>query len=373
VRPGVVQKFFRDSRPAKWNCVLLSTGHSINPKKKKSTIKNQTKPFLSLHNTGNTRQCWSKSTIAIRTVAQDTLLSFSHLFCSTIHRKYNTMVGTKTEEAGKPTKEEPKVVDEATNEATAAVKKDDTTTTAASTTTTTTTSTTVAPATGTATGAASAAATTTTATTPTLPPMPPIVLKDINGKIVKPDNERKEIPKRKGEVLKRPQDASTVVTRNGKTWDQMFDVLVEYKAKNDGSTQVPDRYKTDDGVCLGLWVRNQRRRKESLTEDQRSRLTELGIDWQTQNERFDNVWHERYAKLTEYRVEHGDCRVPYTYKPDPALAKWVSQQVRPFVMLFIYYHMFGCVCVCCLYFGEATKSYRHFLLVFFLVIRVQFT
>lgn len=122
------------------------------------------------------------------------------------------------------------------------------------------------------------------------------------------DNDKKEPPKRKGEVLKRPQDASAVVTRNGKTWNEMFDTLVAYKGKV-GNTMVPDRFKTDDGVCLGLWVRNQRRRKESLTDDQQKRLTELGLDWQTQNERFDNVWHDRYAKLTEYRVQHGYVRL----------------------------------------------------------------
>ena len=117
-------------------------------------------------------------------------------------------------------------------------------------------------------------------------------------------NSKKEVPKRKGEVLKRPQDASAVVTRNGKTWNEMFDTLVAYKARV-GDTMVPDRFKTDDGVCLGLWVRNQRRRKESLTDEQQTRLTDLGLDWQTQNERFDNVWHDRYAKLTEYRVQNG--------------------------------------------------------------------
>ncbi|CAB9522267.1 helicase [Seminavis robusta] len=137
-------------------------------------------------------------------------------------------------------------------------------------------------------------------------------------------NLERPVHKKKCEVLKRRQDVTTVVTRTGKTWNEMFDILVQYK-KNFGDTHVPDRFKWE-GVCLGLWVRNQRRRETSLTPEQHRRLTELGLDWQTQNERFDNVWHERYAKLTEYRLEHGDCKVPYTYKKDPALAKWVSQQ-----------------------------------------------
>ena len=111
----------------------------------------------------------------------------------------------------------------------------------------------------------------------------------------------------KKETLKRPQDAMAVVTRNGKTWNEMADLLQEYKEKN-GNCYVPDRYKTDDGVCLGLWVRNQRRRKDSLTEEQHTRLADLGLDWLSQNERFEETWHERFARLTEYRVVHGDCK-----------------------------------------------------------------
>jgi hypothetical protein len=109
--------------------------------------------------------------------------------------------------------------------------------------------------------------------------------------------------KKNREVLKRPQDSTTVVTRNGKTWSEMFDILAAYKEKF-GDCCVADRFKWE-GVCLGLWVRNQRRREASLTDEQHRRLTSLGLDWQTQNERFDATWHERYAKLTEYRVENG--------------------------------------------------------------------
>lgn len=109
-----------------------------------------------------------------------------------------------------------------------------------------------------------------------------------------PSTER--APPRK-DKLKKPQDMTTVVTRNGKTWNEMFDTLVEYK-KVKGDCYVPDRYKTEDDVCLGLWVRNQRRRKDSLTEEQQKQLTDLGLDWHTQNERFEETWHERFARLT---------------------------------------------------------------------------
>jgi Helicase associated domain len=77
---------------------------------------------------------------------------------------------------------------------------------------------------------------------------------------------------------------------------------VLYLSKKHGDCYVPDRYKNDEGVCLGLWVRNQRRREDSLTADQHKRLSDLGLDWQTQNERFDNVWHERYVPSSTCRI-----------------------------------------------------------------------
>lgn len=37
-------------------------------------------------------------------------------------------------------------------------------------------------------------------------------------------------------------------------------------------------------------------------------------------------WEEWIQKLTSYREEHGDCRVPKAWAPDPSLANWVRNK-----------------------------------------------
>ena len=40
----------------------------------------------------------------------------------------------------------------------------------------------------------------------------------------------------------------------------------------------------------------------------------------------DQNWWARFGELEEYRKEHGDCNVPYKYKANPQLGRWVSKQ-----------------------------------------------
>ena len=57
------------------------------------------------------------------------------------------------------------------------------------------------------------------------------------------------------------------------------------------------------------------------------------------NELLDRKWWTMYRKLSEYKAEHGNCRVPQNYDDDedksdvtflPALGKWVSMQRRKY-------------------------------------------
>lgn len=40
------------------------------------------------------------------------------------------------------------------------------------------------------------------------------------------------------------------------------------------------------------------------------------------------LWEQMFAKLVAYKKEHGDCKVPKTWYPDPSLGGWVSSQRR---------------------------------------------
>ena len=37
-------------------------------------------------------------------------------------------------------------------------------------------------------------------------------------------------------------------------------------------------------------------------------------------------WNARFAELEKFKAQHGDCRVPFGFKANPQLAKWVSKQ-----------------------------------------------
>lgn len=57
---------------------------------------------------------------------------------------------------------------------------------------------------------------------------------------------------------------------------------VEYRAAH-GSLLVPVNYKTEDGFCLGDWVRRMREARQEkdpkLTESRIQRLSSLGMVW----------------------------------------------------------------------------------------------
>lgn len=107
-------------------------------------------------------------------------------------------------------------------------------------------------------------------------------------------------------------------------FDELFQALVLYKEEH-SHCSVPLRYPEDR--ALGLWVVSTRNNQGSrLTPNQKERLTLLGFDWETREEKDERRWNEMFQKLKLYRRDHGDCKVPQTWATDPKLAKWVSAQ-----------------------------------------------
>jgi hypothetical protein len=60
-------------------------------------------------------------------------------------------------------------------------------------------------------------------------------------------------------------------------WNTHYEKLVEFKQKND-HCNVPRGYK-EDGLSLGIWVSNQRQRKNNMRQDRKGLLEELGFAW----------------------------------------------------------------------------------------------
>lgn len=109
-------------------------------------------------------------------------------------------------------------------------------------------------------------------------------------------------------------------TRADSAWERNFERLAEYKRRN-GNVNVPVNY-VQGGVRLGKWLARQRSESGKLTDGQRSRLTQLGVEL----ERAD-PWEVRYELACRYYEENGNLRVPVTYKPmGICLNKWLNEQ-----------------------------------------------
>jgi hypothetical protein len=82
-------------------------------------------------------------------------------------------------------------------------------------------------------------------------------------------------------------------------------------------------------LALGRWVASLRHRKKdgTLAKDRILLLDSLGFCW----ERKPSIaaanaaaWEQRINDLKAFQKKHGHCNVASTYKPNPALAKWVA-------------------------------------------------
>lgn len=112
-------------------------------------------------------------------------------------------------------------------------------------------------------------------------------------------------------------------------WQQHYAAAKQYFEQN-GNLNVPNKYKTQDGLSLGSWLTTQRRVRSgqvpgNLDNDRIKMLDEIGMIWQPENS-----WEIRYAKACEYLKQHGDVNIPQSYKTDDGiwLGKWLYEQKR---------------------------------------------
>ena len=98
-----------------------------------------------------------------------------------------------------------------------------------------------------------------------------------------------------------------------------FKHLVAYKEEFD-DCWVPSLFKFND-YNLGIWVNEQRLKKEQITPEQLNCLNELGFVWKIVN------WELGYKHLVTYKEDFGDCLVPMSFKSSQFnLGSWVNKQ-----------------------------------------------
>lgn len=113
------------------------------------------------------------------------------------------------------------------------------------------------------------------------------------------------------------------------TWEDYFVLAEEYYRKN-GNLAIPQKYITESGVKLGVWIHTQRRAyngtsQSKINESQILKLNSIGMIWKSKNR---ITWEESYSYAKKYYVEKGDLLVPFSYITDDGygLGYWIHEQ-----------------------------------------------
>ena len=132
-------------------------------------------------------------------------------------------------------------------------------------------------------------------------------------------------------------------------WEIRFQHLVDYKRVY-GSCNVPREYK--ENPPLGIWVMNQRHKKETMSENRRNQLDSIGFAWSLKHEpkraskltvedpkkkkaRLDEEaaqeykvygqhgWDSYFEQLRDFVRKYNHCNVPAQH---PELGRWAKEQ-----------------------------------------------
>ncbi len=123
---------------------------------------------------------------------------------------------------------------------------------------------------------------------------------------------------------KRLNDIGFVWDPYESSWQEMFDILIEYKNRF-GDCNVPQLW--EENIQLATWVGTQRRQylNNKLENDRIKCLEDIGFMWALKEE-FERRWVEMFEALIEYKKAHGDCKVPYEWAENEQLVRWLSLQ-----------------------------------------------
>lgn len=127
------------------------------------------------------------------------------------------------------------------------------------------------------------------------------------------------------EKIKALDSIGMVWSINEKKWNDMFNLLIEYKNIH-GNLDISSSYVTLSCATLGSWLREQQNSylKGTLKEERQEKLESIGIIWQTN----ETKWYEMYKYAKEYQKEHGTLITTKNYiTPNgKSLTEWLQAQ-----------------------------------------------
>lgn len=110
-------------------------------------------------------------------------------------------------------------------------------------------------------------------------------------------------------------------------WQQHYAAAKLYFERN-GNLNVPNKYKTQDGLSLGSWLTTQRRVRSgqvpgNLDNDRIAMLDEIGMLW---NNKLETAWERNFSAAEAYKKEFGNLDVParYVAKDGTKLGGWIT-------------------------------------------------
>jgi len=107
-----------------------------------------------------------------------------------------------------------------------------------------------------------------------------------------------------------------------KSFDERFKELERFKQRNH-HCYVPDTNNEGERSFLAEWCRNVRSKRIAVTPEQKEMLDGLRFPWE---KRFDHDWNVMFEQLKAYKMKHGNCLVPWEWREDPKLSRWVHTQ-----------------------------------------------
>lgn len=126
--------------------------------------------------------------------------------------------------------------------------------------------------------------------------------------------------------IERLEAIGMVWSTSNDLWEQNYAAATQYYLEH-GDLEVPIKYETPSGFCLGVWLGAQRAAHKAgeLPQEQVERLDSLGMDWTNRNDR---KWMSLYDVAAAYYHEHGNLEIPSVYKTEDGvwLGSWVSRQ-----------------------------------------------
>lgn len=107
-------------------------------------------------------------------------------------------------------------------------------------------------------------------------------------------------------------------------WSMYYQAAKDYYLEY-GNLNVPSDYKTEDGIKLGAWIKNIRRRYsyDDLKDEYVELLNEIKMIWNLH----DDSWYKYYEKAKEYYLKYGDLDIPFDYEINKLkLGQWLKNQ-----------------------------------------------